>query len=101
MTRFPYHSLRYISLKYTTRPGGSEPKFRNADASFKPLTAFNFTTSVVPIANVYEDENRNEQEHEMTQLELQEALNDGEDESSLEDDPCGSESPVNIRTLLD
>ncbi|KAK9242366.1 hypothetical protein V1506DRAFT_562965 [Lipomyces tetrasporus] len=75
-------------LKCTTRPGGSErsiqrfrSKFRNVDASVKPLTTFNFTTSAVSTANKSEDGNRNEQEleHERSRLELEEAAKDREE----------------------
>ncbi|KAK9364393.1 hypothetical protein V1509DRAFT_669940, partial [Lipomyces kononenkoae] len=74
--------------------------FRNVE-SLKPLTAFNFTKSAVSTSNISEDEKRMEQEHKMSQCELEEDTNDDEGEKAVEEDSYGSESPVNIRALLE
>ncbi|KAK9489850.1 hypothetical protein V1508DRAFT_400437 [Lipomyces doorenjongii] len=108
-------------LKYTTRPAGSErsirrfkAKFRNVDASIKPLVAFSFTKTEVstgPFSD--EDRKQQDQEHGRSQSTAEEILNDREtDNASGENaiiseeceestDDYALETPVNIVALLE
>ncbi|KAK9350922.1 hypothetical protein V1523DRAFT_398803 [Lipomyces doorenjongii] len=97
------------SLKYTTRPGGPErsirrfkAKFRNADASIKPLAAFNFTKTEVSTGTFSdEDRRQQDQEHERNQSTAQETLNDpGTDNANGENAMISEEcEEKKVRTL--
>ncbi|KAK9236786.1 hypothetical protein V1525DRAFT_420104 [Lipomyces kononenkoae] len=71
LKRLSFYTEADKSLKYTTRPGGSQrsirrfkAKFRNMDSSIKPLTAFNFTMSEVSTCSLDENLKRKNQDHE-------------------------------------